>query len=158
MGKKASNLSWLFICYIASERRFIVHVIAVPSFFKALTEHAAIFPSHSVVFSLQVPSHLSVYIGRQLQNLFLDSEPIYAEFARCINAPLNSLVVDQIKTYQGLIPLSYSDSSRRFSLSLWHGEYYESAQAFVLHASLIEFFNSIFFVSDNMNASNLFKI
>ncbi|MDR0824693.1 MAG: hypothetical protein LBN74_06325 [Prevotella sp.] len=152
-----SSVSWLFICFIASEKRFVVHVVAVSSFFKALQEHAAIFPTHSVVFTLQIPLFLAEYVGKQLQYYFTDTERIYNEFSRCINSPMNSLVVSQAKTYQGLIPLSYSDVSKRFSLSSWNGDYYEGGQAFILHSSLIEFFNSIFFVSNNANILNLFQ-
>lgn len=154
--KKPLLSSWLFVCYVQSERKFIVHTIAVQSFFQALKEHSAIFPSHAVIFSLQIPLHLAEYIGRQLQGYFIESERIYSEFARCINTPMQSLVVNQVKTYQGLVPLTYSDVSKRFGLSVWNGDYYESAQAFVLHPSLIEFFNSVFFIS-SANILNMFR-
>lgn len=155
--KKSPISSWLFVCFIQSERKFVVHTIAVQSFYQALTEHSALFPSHSVVFSIQIPLYLAEYIGRQLQGYFIESERIYSEFARYINTPVQSLVVNQVKTYQGLIPLTYSDVSKRFGLSVWNGDYYESAQAFVLHSSLIEFFNSIFFVTSD-NVFNMFKL
>ncbi|MDH6309796.1 hypothetical protein M2451_002020 [Dysgonomonas sp. PFB1-18] len=153
---KTSNISWLFVCYVQSERKFLVHIISVASFYKALTEHSSLFPAHNVVFALQVPVHLAEYTGRHFQSLFADSDHIYSEFAKCINTPMQSLIVTQVKTYQGLVPLTYSDANKRLSLSSWRGEYYESAQAFVLHVSLIEFFNSIFYVSST-NILNLFK-
>jgi hypothetical protein len=149
--------SWLFVCFVQSERKFVVHTVAVQSFFQALQEHAAIFPAHSVVFSLQIPLYLAEYTGKQLQAYFADSERIYVEFAKAINAPMQSLVVTQVKTYQGLVPLTYSDVSKRFALSVWDGDYYQSAQAFVLHVSLVEFFNSIFFVS-GINVLNMFNL
>lgn len=154
--KKPPSTSWLFICYIPTERKFVVHTVAVQSFYTAITEHAAIYPTYAVIFSMQISLYLAEYIGRQLQGYFIESERIYAEFARCINTPMQSLIVTQVKTYQGLIPLTYSDVSKRFALSVWNGEYYESAQAFVLHVSLIEFFNSVFFVTSN-DILNLFK-
>lgn len=153
---KISSVGWLFVCYVQSENKFIVHVISVSSFYQAFKEHASLFPSHSVVFTLQVPVYLAEYLGKHLQSLFVDADCVYAEFARCISATTQSMIVNQVKTYQGLIPLSYSDASRRFALASWRGEYYEDAQAFVLHVSLVEFFNSIFFTSVN-NVLNLFK-
>lgn len=153
---KINTSGWLFVCYVQSERKFVVHTIAVQSFFQALTEHKAVFPAHNAVFTLSVPLHLAEYLSLQLQSFFSDSERVYQEFSRCINNPVQSLVVSQVKSYQGLIPLTYSDSSKRFALSVWRGEYYENAQAFILHVSLIEFFNSVFFVSSN-NILNMFQ-
>jgi hypothetical protein len=157
METKREFKGWLFVCFVQAERKFVVHTVAVQSFYQALQEHSAIFPAHSVVFSLQVPLYLAEYIGRQLQAYFVDSERIYVEFARAINTPVQTLVVTQVKSYQGLIPLTYSDVSKRFALSVWDGEYYQSAQAFVLHVSLVEFFNSIFFVSST-NVLNMFNL
>lgn len=158
MKEKKTTQGWLFVCFIASEKKYVCHTVANPSFFKALQEHAAIFPTHHVVFTLQVPMFLAEYIGKELQYFFKDSDAVYAEFVKCINAPNVSFVITQVKTYQGLIPLTYSDVNKRFGLSAWNGEYYEAAQAFVLHASLIEFFNFLFFNnhSDN-NPLNLFR-
>lgn len=155
--KKVSAFSWLFVCYIQSERRFTVNAVAVQSFFQALTEHKAVFPAHNVIFSVQTPLHLAECVGKQLQGCFNEPEKIYAEFAQRINVPVQSFVVSQVKTYQGLVPLTYNDVSARYGLSAWNGDYYESAQAFVLHPSLIEFFNSIFFVTSD-NVLNMFKL
>jgi hypothetical protein len=152
---KQSN-SWFFVCYVQAESKFVIHTIAVPSFFQALSEHKSLFANHSVVFCLQIPVYLAEYLGGQLHTYFSDYDRIYKEFARCVNFPVNSMIVSQVKTYQGLIPLSWSDSARRFSLASWQGEYYDGAQAFVLHVSLIEFFNSIFFTTGD-SILNMFK-
>jgi hypothetical protein len=156
MNEPKTVRAWLFVCFVQSEAKFVIHTIAVQSFYQAMTEHKAVFPSYSVVFCLQLPVYLAEYIGRQLQIYFQDYERIYKEFARCVNAPSATLVVSQVRSYQGLIPLTYSDVSRRFTLSAWNGDYYANASAFVLHVSLIEFFNSIFFVTGN-DVLNLFK-
>lgn len=92
MNKPVYN-GWLFVYFIQSERRFGGHTIAVSSFYQALKEHIAVFPTHNVVFALQVPLYLAEYTSKQLQACFVDSERIFSEFSRSINTPMQSLVV-----------------------------------------------------------------
>ncbi|MBF0574407.1 hypothetical protein [Dysgonomonas sp. GY617] len=157
MKEKKELRAWLFICFVVSERKYVCHVIATPLFSTALQEHAALFPSHHVVFSLQVPLYLAEYIGKELQYFFKDSEAVYKEFVRLVNSS-QGVIIAPVKTYNGLVPLSFSDVSKCFCLSRWNGEYYENAQAFILSPALVEFFNFLFFQRQDVNPLNLFKV
>lgn len=154
--KKIIN-NWLFLCYLREEKRFVCHCISEGSFTSAMSSHGKLFPSHNIVFVLSVPAYLCEVFCMYLQSFFADSASVSAALNSRLTASASTFVVSPVKTYLGLIPLSYSDTSRLLVFSNWSGDYYENACAFVLHSSFLEYFNAILYSARSNNSLHIFS-
>lgn len=150
-------IAWVFVCFIQSERRFVVHSLNLNSFHEALTVHAQTFPSHSTVFCIKTPVSLASVVVKSLQGCLFDSEAVFDLFHKLLSVNNPLLPMIPVKTYQGLVPLTYSNAENRLILSAWNKERYIDATAFILSEKLLILFNEYLYMSSKNDVLNLFK-
>lgn len=149
--------AWVFVCFIQSERKFIAHSLSINSFAQALQMHSQTFPSHSVVFCFKCPIYMTSVVVKTFQNCLLDSDKVFSQFVNLLNVDNNLMPITPVKTYQGLVPLSYSTNENRLLLSMWNNERYIDAVGFILSIKLLPLFNEYLYSCSQNEILKLFQ-